>query len=84
MTALEQSRLEREIVEKFQQLPPDSQIRVLSQIQPAAATTHFDYARWYEDAAAFQDELRREHGADFIVPVQNILDEVREEASWLR
>lgn len=84
MSIPEQMTLEREIVEKFQQLPSDSQIRVLSQIQTRASAAHFDYAQWFEDAAAFQSELKRQHGTDFVVALQDILDEVREESSWRR
>ena len=72
--------LEREIIEKFQQLEPDAKQRVL---QTLADTTQssFDYDAWWAEVEALQADIRSRIGDTGTVGALSLLDELREEAS---
>ena len=68
--------LEKEIVEKFQQLDLAAQERVLSQLL-AEQKSQFDYSRWWSDIDKLQNSIRKKSGGK--VDALSLLDELREE-----
>jgi len=77
------SALEDEIVERFEKLEPEAKLRLLKRlehdIEPA-----FDYDAWFAKAEAFRKQLTATYGDGYSVGVQDLVDEIREEASWPR
>ena len=83
------SILEQEILDRYRQMSPERRKHIrtlldvadenLVELQPV-----FDYDTWFEELAAFREQLRAKHGDQFTVDVQGLLDELREEASWPR
>jgi hypothetical protein len=74
------SALEQEIVEKFQQLDTSAKQRVLAHLEQAAQSS-FNYANWWADVEALQNELQARLGNQATVGALSLLDELREEAS---
>lgn len=74
------SALEQEIVEKFQQLDMDAKQRVLTYLESAIRST-FNYAGWWADVEALQNEMQNRLGEQETTGALSLLDELREEAS---
>lgn len=75
--------LEQVIFDKVRILDTEQQQRVLDfleSIEPKA----FDFEAWWRGIHELQAALRQEYGENYTIGVQDLLDEVREEASWLR
>ncbi len=63
------STLEREIIEKFHQLPPAAKLRVRALIEQEVASEfnqadvlEFNYAAWLRDVEALRQQIRTSHG----------------------
>lgn len=78
--------LEQEIFEKFRQLDDETKLRLAQELMQEAhhAQKKLSLGEWIEKSEAFREEFRRNHGNDYRVGIQEILDEVREEATWPR
>jgi hypothetical protein len=74
------SALEQEIVEKFQQLDTSAKQRVLEHLERAVQSS-FNYANWWADVEALQNELRDRLGEQVTIGALSLLDDLREEAS---
>jgi hypothetical protein len=80
--------LEREIMNKFQQLDSSSQQRLLSNLQLSAMTkaaqekneaTPMPLDEWLEWADTFREKMDRKYGARILVSSSELLAEIREE-----
>jgi hypothetical protein len=74
------SALEKEIIEKFQQLEPDAKQRVLHTLTVQAQSA-FDYEAWWAEVEILQADIRARLGDTATVGALALLDELREEAS---
>jgi len=74
------SALEQEIVEKFQQLDIVAKQRVLAHLESTLQSS-FNYANWWADIEALQNEIRARLGDQATIGALSLLDELREEAS---
>jgi hypothetical protein len=74
------SALEQEIVEKFQQLDTSAKQRVLAHLERAVQSS-FNYANWWAEVEALQNELRARLGEQATIGALSLLDDLREEAS---
>jgi hypothetical protein len=78
--------LEREIIEKFQQLAPDAKQRVRAYIEQEigetteqAGDTEFDYERWMRDVKALRQEIFASQGHKRTpIDVVGMLREIRD------
>jgi hypothetical protein len=74
------SALEQEIVEKFQQLDTSAKQRVLAHLERAVQSS-FNYANWWAEVEALQNELRTRLGEQATIGALSLLDDLREDAS---
>ena len=74
------SALEQEIIDKFQQLDTRAKQRVLAHLGNAMRSS-FDYANWWADIEALQNEMRARLGDQATTGALSLLDELREETS---
>jgi hypothetical protein len=77
------SALEQEIIQKLHNLDEEKQKRVLafiSTIQPEP----FDFISWLREVETLQTELAAKYGKNHTFGTLDLLDELREEASWPR
>jgi hypothetical protein len=72
--------LEEAILAQVRELAPQQQAEVLAFAQTLKVSS-FDYKAWRETIKQIHAELRAEHGDDYHIDMQSLLDEVREEAS---
>jgi hypothetical protein len=72
------STLEREIIEKFQQLDKDSQKRVRELIDQEAGSEGqvFDYDAWFRDVETLRQEIRTSHSSP--IDVVGLLRDIRD------
>jgi hypothetical protein len=77
------SALEKEIFDKVSQLNESQQRQVLEFLQ-TIETTSFNWQDWLEQVEAFQTSLKAKYGEQHYFGTQDLLDELREEASWPR
>jgi hypothetical protein len=80
------SALEREIIEKFHQLPPDAKQRVralieqevASEVEQADAST-FDYPAWVQDVEALRQQIHVSHESNMPpIDVVGMLRDIRD------
>lgn len=77
MTALQAS-----ILELFEQLEPNDKRDMIALLQDKVeAEPKLELGEWLKKAAKLREEFAAEYG---YVNVQEMLDELREEASWIR
>lgn len=77
------SALENEIVNKFRQLDEASKRRLLQVLEHEVEQSRSKALdEWLTWAAAFREQLAGKYG-NVHFNIQDALDEVREEASWL-
>ena len=77
------SALEDKILQAIRQLDEAQQqqvLHIIEDMQPKA----FDFDAWMQDVEAFQAKLKAKYGEQHYFGVQDLLDELREEASWPR
>jgi hypothetical protein len=77
------SALEQQIFDKIHQLDETQQQRLwefLQTLEPAP----FSWHDWFREVENFQAELRAAYGDQHYFGAQDLLDELREEASWPR
>lgn len=70
------SLLEKEIVEKFQQLDKAAKERVLDILLQTPSKT-FDYDQWWSEVDALQAQMRARLGEDAIIGAVDLLAELR-------
>jgi hypothetical protein len=74
--------IEQEILEQISTLNESQKQLVLALVKELnRAQPEND---WFDRVHAFHDELRAKYGDQYQVGVQDMLDELREEASWPR
>ena len=72
------SALEREILEKYHQLPPDAKQRVRALIEQDMPS-EFDYAAWFRDVEALRQQIRASYGGTLpTIDVVEMLREIRD------
>lgn len=76
--------LEQELIEKISKLDDAAKLRVLAVVQHELETPKLTPSEWLEQAVALSEELRQKYGDGYDFGVQDMLDEIREEASWPR
>lgn len=72
--------LEKEMIEEFRKLDKAHQqqaLQIIKNMQPKP----FDFDEWMANAEALHEQLKADGQ---LVRVQDLLDELREEASWPR
>lgn len=74
------SVVEQEIVEKFQQLDSETQSRIMETLHQIQEPT-LDFGAWRARVATFHSKLRAAYGENYVIGGQELLDELREEAS---
>lgn len=77
------SALEDRILQEIRKLDESQQqqlLRIIEDMQPRV----FDFDAWMQDVEAFQARLKTKYGEQHYFGVQDLLDELREEASWPR
>jgi hypothetical protein len=80
------SALEREIIEKFQQLQPAAKQRVRALIEQEIASeveqadmTAFDYAAWFSNVEAVRQQIHTSHGDKLpAIDVVGMLRDIRD------
>ena len=77
------SALEQEIIQKLYKLDEEKQKRVLAFIQDIEPQS-FDFETWMRETEAFRTELAAKYGENHTFGTLDLLDELREEASWPR
>lgn len=77
------SALEQELIDRIRKLDEDQKRQVLAYIG-AIQPEPFDFASWLQHVEAFQAELSTEYGSSHTFGTLDLLDELREEASWPR
>ncbi|MBW4438589.1 MAG: hypothetical protein KME04_15720 [Pleurocapsa minor GSE-CHR-MK-17-07R] len=74
------SALEREIMEKFHQLPPAAQARIRALIEQeagrAAEPVAFDYADWSRNVETLRQDIRASHEA--VLPAIDVVGMLRD------
>jgi hypothetical protein len=77
------SALEQEIIEKFQQLQPDAQQRLLALIEQEIAlksrqdkASHFDYATWLRDVETLREQIQASQGN--MIPADDVVSILRD------
>ena len=81
------SALEQTIIEKIRKLDETQQQKILAYIQNVEEkedVEDFDFDSWTKQVEQFQAELRAKYGEDHVFGTLDLLDELREEASWPR
>ncbi|MBW4438108.1 MAG: hypothetical protein KME04_13280 [Pleurocapsa minor GSE-CHR-MK-17-07R] len=76
------SALEREILEKFQQLDPDAQRRIIQTIsatRPEAEDQPDPWGSWLRTTQALRAELQQKYGPSTGIDVTALVREAREE-----
>lgn len=78
--------LEREIIEKFNQLDPDARKRIRQLIQndttiTQSGDTAFNFEVWLSEVATLQSDIQAHLGEGQTVGALSLLDELREESS---
>jgi len=76
--------LEQELIEKIGKLDDAAKLRVLAVVEQELETPKLTQNEWLEQAIALSEELRLKYGDGYYFGVQDMLDEIREEASWPR
>lgn len=76
------TNLEQAILDKVKVLDIEQQQRVLEFVETLQPTA-FDYEKWENQLDEIHAELREKYGEGYFIDVQRMLDEIREEASWL-
>jgi len=76
--------LEEEIIAKFRQLDGEARQRVLVSLEQEADVSAKSLSEALRDATIFREKLREKYGAGHFFGAQDMLDELREEASWPR
>lgn len=77
------STLENEMIEEFRKLDEAHQqqaLQIIKDMQPKP----FDFDTWMRDVNAFRAKLAAKYGEDYVIGALDLLDELREEASWPR
>jgi hypothetical protein len=74
--------LEQEVIDKFHKLDPDARKRVLDALELSVNRSETPLAAALKAATDFRLRIAKEHPAYF--GIQDMLDEIREEASWPR
>jgi hypothetical protein len=77
------SALEQTIFEIVRNLDESQQQRVLEFVK-ALQPAKFDDEAWFKELQSLEAELRQKYGENFATDVQTMLDELREERSWIR
>lgn len=72
------SALEREIIDKFRQLSPESRARVLSSLQDEAQIERMTLTKWLAETEAVRISLRPD-ASGFVPSASDLLTEIREE-----
>lgn len=76
------SALEREIIEKFHQLQPDAQQRVLALIDQEIASesehkaSQFDFATWLQDVETLRQQIHAHQG--HMIPADDVVGILRD------
>ncbi len=81
------SILEQEILDRYRQMSPERRkyIRDLLDVMDKKNTEPgFNFDQWNRRADQLLDDIRAEYGSNYYVGSQDLLDELREEASWPR
>jgi hypothetical protein len=74
--------IEQEIFDEIEALEPELKKLVLDYVRDLKKAQVTD--DWFARVEAFQAELAAKYGEDHTFGTQDLLDEVREEASWPR
>ena len=74
--------VEQQIMERLRSLDEAQKQRVLAFVEGLERPQVAD--DWFERVEAFDAELRRKYGDRHVFDVQDLLDQIREEASWPR
>jgi len=74
--------LEQQIIERLRSLDEAQKQRVLEFVEDLKEPQAAD--DWFERVEAFDAELRQKYGDQHVFGVQDMLDQIREEASWPR
>jgi hypothetical protein len=72
------SALEKEIIEKFRQLAPESRVRVLTTLQEEVASHQVSLAAWLAEAEAARITLRPD-ASGHVPSASELVNEAREE-----
>lgn len=72
------SALEREIIEKFQQLQPAAKQRVRALIEQDIASITFDYDAWFRDVETLRQQIRTNQAGSTPLDVVGILRDIRD------
>jgi hypothetical protein len=72
--------IERDIIDKFQQLEPDARQRVLQSLTDAAVSS-FDYAAWWSEVESLQAAIHARLGDNATIGALSLLSELREESA---
>lgn len=77
------SALEQELFDKIHNLDEAHQkqlLQIVDNMQPKP----FDFDAWMRDVNAFRAKLATKYDEDYVIGALDLLDELREEASWPR
>ena len=77
------SALEQELFDKILNLDEAHQkqlLQIVDDMQPKP----FNFDEWMQQVEAFQAEMKAKYGEDHTFGTLDLLDELREEASWPR
>jgi hypothetical protein len=72
------SALEKEIIEKFRQLAPETRLRVLSTLQAEVTSQQMSLAAWLAEAEAVRLTLRPD-ASGHVPTASELVNEAREE-----
>ena len=72
------SAVREELNERLDKLDEEKQKKVLEFVR-SMEEPKFSFDDWWKRVEAHQVEMRAKHGDDYLVDVQSLLDEVREE-----
>ena len=78
------SALEQKIIEKIRQMDEAQQQKILEYIQDVEEKEPFEFDEWTRQVDQFQAELKIKYGEEHVFGTLDLLDELREEASWPR
>jgi hypothetical protein len=87
MGGIHMSILEQEILDRYRQMSPERRKNIralLDGLDKKSGEPGFNYDQWKHRADQLLADMRAEYGADYYVGSQDLLDELREEASWPR
>jgi hypothetical protein len=74
------TELEATLVEKIHNLDDQQKQKVLEYVE-SLQPKPFDFKEWLRQVREFKAQLREEYGEDYVVGTQQLLDELRDEAS---